>query len=170
MDETAEDAVRFVKEAVRRGVTYFDVAPTYGNAEERLGPALEPYRKDGFLACKTAERDRDGARRELQQSLKTLRTDHFDLYQLHGVVKMSEVDTITGKGGALEAFREAREKGLVRHLGFSAHDEKAAITLMERFDFDTMMFPVNYVTWLEGGFGAKALAAATDRGMGITAL
>ncbi|MHC4713796.1 MAG: aldo/keto reductase, partial [Planctomycetota bacterium] len=114
MDETPGDSVKFVKEAIRRGVNYFDVAPTYGNAEQRLGPALEPYRKDVFLACKTAERRREAAWKNLKGSLERLRTDHFDLYQLHGVVEMSEVDTITAKGGALEAFREAREKGLVK--------------------------------------------------------
>ncbi len=170
MDETPEDSVRFVKEAIRRGVNYFDVAPTYGNAEERLGPALEPYRKDVFLACKTAERKREDARKDLKGSLERLRTDHVDLYQLHGVVKMSEVDTITAGGGALEALREAREKGLVKHLGFSAHSEEAAVALMERFDFDTMMFPINYVTWYEGGFGARALEEALARGLGVLAL
>jgi aryl-alcohol dehydrogenase-like predicted oxidoreductase len=104
-NEHQEDANRYVAEAVEeRGINYFDVAPTYGNAEERLGPALEAYRDSVFLACKTGKRDADGAEEELQQSLKRLRTDHFELYQFHGVRKMEEVNTIMGPGGALETF------------------------------------------------------------------
>jgi len=170
MDETPEDAAKYVKEAIDRGVNYFDVAPTYGNAEERLGPALEPYRDDVFLACKTIRRKRADAARQLGESLERLRTDHFDLYQLHGVTEMSEVDAITRPGGALEAFRQARESGKTRLIGFSAHDEEAALALMERFDFDTVMFPLNYVTWYEGGFGPRVLKEAQARGMGILAL
>ncbi len=82
---TTEESAIWVKEAIDNGINYFDVAPSYGNAEEMLGPALEPYRKDVFLACKTGERKKEGARKELEQSLKYLRTDHFDLYQLHAV-------------------------------------------------------------------------------------
>lgn len=169
-DETPEDATRYVREAIDRGVNYFDVAPTYGNAEERLGPALEPYRDGVFLACKTAERERTDAARQLRASLERLRTDHVDLYQLHGVTEMAEVDTITSPGGALEAFREAREEGRTRLIGFTAHSEEAALALMERFDFDTILFPFNYVTWHRGGFGPAVLKEAEARGMGILAL
>ena len=80
-----EAASRLVREAVEAGVKYFDVAPSYGNAEELLGPALEPYRKDVFLGCKTGERRQKEAAAELERSLKRLRTEHLDLYQLHGV-------------------------------------------------------------------------------------
>ena len=169
-DETPEDAARYVREAIDRGINYFDVAPTYGNAEERLGPAIEPYRDNVFLACKTIHRDRDAAAAGLRKSLETLRTDHVDLYQLHGVTEMSEVDAITGPGGALEAFREAREEGRTHLIGFSAHSEEAALALMERFDFDTILFPVNYVTWYAGGFAPAVLKEAEARGMGILAL
>src|SRR5210317_1391144 len=100
---TAQAATR-VKEAIDYGINYFDVAPSYGNAEEMLGPALEPYRKDVFLACKTQKRKADGAREELENSLKLLRTDHFDLYQLHAVTKPEDVDTIFAEGGAMETF------------------------------------------------------------------
>ncbi|MCW4026735.1 MAG: aldo/keto reductase, partial [Candidatus Bathyarchaeota archaeon] len=90
-DETPSSARRIVAEAVRRGICYFDVAPTYGNAEERLGPALEPYRDSVFLACKTTKRMKEEAEEELHRSLRLLRTDHFDLYQLHGVTTLEEV-------------------------------------------------------------------------------
>jgi aryl-alcohol dehydrogenase-like predicted oxidoreductase len=170
-DEEPAAATKLVAQAVNeRGINYFDVAPSYGNAEERLGPALEPYRKGVFLACKTGERSAEGAERELQASLKKLRTDHFDLYQLHGVRKMEEVEQIMGPGGALETFVKARERGLVRFLGFSAHSEEAAIALMERYSFDTILFPFNWVCWNEGKFGPSVLDKAHGKGMGILAL
>jgi len=170
-DETPEDAKRFVAMAVEnRGVNYFDVAPSYGNAEERLGPALEPYRDSVFLACKTGKRDAKGAEEELHNSLKRLRTDHLDLYQLHAVSSMDDVEKITAPGGALETFVKAREKGLTRYLGFSAHSEEAAMELMDRFAFDTMLFPFNWVCWHQGKFGHKVLEKAQKKGLGILAL
>jgi len=85
-------ANNLVAEAFDRGINYFDVAPSYGNAQERLGPALEPYRKRVFVACKTLERTKAGAASELEQSLKLLRTDHVDLYQLHALTKMEDLE------------------------------------------------------------------------------
>jgi aryl-alcohol dehydrogenase-like predicted oxidoreductase len=168
---TPEQASQYVAKAIKeRDVCYFDVAPSYGNAEERLGPALEPYRDDVFLACKTGKRTAAEAEQELHQSLKTLRTDHFDLYQLHAVSKLEDVDTILGPGGALETFVKAREQGLVRFLGFSAHSEEAALALMDAFDFDTILFPFNWVCWHKGHFGPSVLSKAHEKGMGILAL
>ena len=167
---TDEQAASRVKEAIDFGINYFDVAPTYGNAEEMLGPALEPYRKDVFLACKTTERKKDGAQKELEQSLKYLRTDYFDLYQLHAVTTLEDVDIIFAKDGALEAFVKAREEGLVKHLGFSAHSVEAALALMERFDFDTILFPFNFAAWYNGNFGPQVMEEAKKQNMGILAL
>jgi aryl-alcohol dehydrogenase-like predicted oxidoreductase len=168
--ETPEYSAALVAKAVERGVNYFDVAPTYGNAEERLGPALEPYRDGVFLACKTGKRDAVGAEEELHASLKRLRTDHFDLYQLHSVKSMEDVEQIVGPGGALETFVKARGKGMVRFLGFSAHDEDAAVALMNYFDFDTILAPFNWACWHKTNFGPKMLAEAQKKGMGILAL
>jgi aryl-alcohol dehydrogenase-like predicted oxidoreductase len=171
MDEGTDVARDLVAKAVQeRGINYFDVAPSYGNAEEMLGPALEPYRNSVFLACKTGKRDAAGAQEELEGSLKRLRTDHFDLYQLHAVTTMEDVEQIMGPGGALETFVKAREKGLVRYLGFSAHSEQAALALMGRFDFDTILFPFNWVCWHQGNFGPPVLARAQEKEMGILAL
>ena len=89
-DATPAEAAARVAHAIERGVNYFDVAPSYGNAEERLGPALAPYRKDVFLACKTQKRDRAGATAELEASLRRMQTDHFDLYQLHAVTSRED--------------------------------------------------------------------------------
>ena len=169
-DATTEQAAARVAEAIDFGVNYFDVAPSYGNAEEMLGPALEPYRKDVFLACKTGKRDREGAREELERSLKRMRTDHFDLYQLHGVRKMEDVEAIFSKGGAMETFLEARKEGKVNYLGFSAHSVEAATALMENFDFDTILFPFNYACWYAGDFGPQVMETAKNKDMGILAL
>ncbi|RMF88134.1 MAG: aldo/keto reductase [Nitrospinota bacterium] len=163
-------AEHLVAQAIARGINYFDVAPRYGNAEERLGPALEPYRASIFLACKTRERRKEGAEADLHRSLQRLRTDHFDLYQLHAVTTREEVEQITGPGGALETLQEAREKGLVRYLGFSAHSEQAALALLDRFDFDSILFPFNWVCWYQGRFGPRVLEQAQKKGMGVLAL
>lgn len=169
-DATPDQASKAVKAAIDRGINYFDVAPSYGDAEVKLGPALEPYRKNVFLACKTGERTKDKARTELEKSLKNLRTDHFDLYQLHAVTSLKDVDTIFAPGGAIETFKEAKDEGKVRFLGFSAHSVEAALALMERFDFDTILFPINYTTWNAGNFGPQVLEKAKEKKMGILAL
>ncbi len=169
-DATTEEAATRVREAIERGINYFDVAPSYGNAEVMLGPALEPYRKGVFLACKTTDRTADGAQKELEKSLSNLRTDHFDLYQLHAVEKPEDVQTILGPKGALETFVAARKAGKVRFLGFSAHSVEAALQLMKSFDFDTILFPVNFATWHAGNFGPQVLEVARQKNMGILAL
>jgi predicted aldo/keto reductase-like oxidoreductase len=170
MDTTHEQASEYVHLAIDHGINYFDVAPTYGDAEIKLGPALEPFRSDVFLACKTQERKYDGALKELDKSLKNLKTDHFDLYQLHAVRKLEDVDTIFGPNGAIKAFTKAREEGKIRFIGFSAHSVEAAMALMDRFDFDTILFPINYATWYAGNFGPQVLEKAKDKGMGILAI
>ena len=164
-------AKQAVAQAVeKRGINYFDVAPSYGNAEERLGPALEAYRDSVFLACKTGKRDAVEAEKELSRSLERLKTDHFDLYQLHGVTTLDEVQQILGPGGALETFVRAREQGRVRFLGFSAHTEEAALALLDGFDFDSILFPFNWVCWNQGRFGPRVLQKAVEKQVGILAL
>jgi predicted aldo/keto reductase-like oxidoreductase len=169
-DATPEDASSVVKLAIDKGINYFDVSPSYGDAEIKLGSALEPYRGNIFLSNKTDGRDRERSCRELEQSLKNLRTDHFDLYQLHSVSRLDEVKTILGKGGAIETFLEARKEGKIRYIGFSAHTVEAATALMNGFDFDTIMFPFNLTTWYAGNFGPQVLALAQEKKMGIIAL
>jgi len=156
--------------AVDRGVTYFDVAPTYGNAQERLGPALKPYRDRSFLACKTTKRDAAGAQAELEESLRLLQTDHVDLYQLHGLSKEEEVDAVMAPGGALETFVRAREKGQALHLGFSAHSVPTALKALDAFHFDSVLFPLNAVCIENGHFGPQVLEAAARKGTACLAL
>lgn len=170
MKETTQDASRYVSQAIDRGINYFDVAPQYGNAQEMLGPALEPYRKGVFLACKTLERTKQGAKKELYDSLKKLRTEYFDLYQFHGVTTIDEVNQIIGPAGALECFIEAKEKGLVRYLGFTAHSEEAAIALMDMYDFSSILFPINWALWFKDNFGPAVLNKAKEKKIGILAM
>jgi aryl-alcohol dehydrogenase-like predicted oxidoreductase len=170
MNATPEESATRVAEAIDRSINYFDVAPSYGNAEERLGPALQPYREKVFLACKTQKRTRAEALAELETSLRLMRTDRFDLYQLHAVSKLDEVEQIFAPGGAMEALEAARKAGKTRFLGFSAHSEAAAIALMQRYRFDTILYPVNYATWHAGNFGPQVLATAQQQQMGILAL
>lgn len=112
MNAQPEQAARVVAQAVERGVNYFDVAPTYGDAEIRLGPALEPFRKGVFLACKSNRRDRAGAEQEFQTSLERLRTDYFDLYQLHAITDVEkDVDASFSRGGSWSFSWSGRRRG-----------------------------------------------------------
>jgi aryl-alcohol dehydrogenase-like predicted oxidoreductase len=165
-----EEADSILGEALDAGVRYVDAAPSYGDCEEVLGGVLDGRRDGLFLACKTTEREADGSRSELETSLRRLRTDHFDLYQIHGISTIEQVDTVFGAGGAMETLIAAREEGKTRFLGFSAHSEEAALAMMDRFRFDTILFPTNWVCWFEAGFGPRVLERAKEKGMGLLAL
>ena len=169
-NQEQRDADNFVAEALDRGINYFDVSPTYGNAEVKLGSALAGKREKVFLACKTRKRSGKEAEEELFQSLKNLKTDWLDLYQMHAVTTKEDVETILSPGGALETFVKAREKGLVRHLGFSAHSEEAAIALLEQFNFDSVLFPINWISMLKNSFGVKIMEKAKEKGAARMAL
>src|SRR5271165_190240 len=170
MDETPGASANIVSEAVDRGINYFDVAPSYGNAQERLGPALEPYRKNVFLACKTDGRTKDESRRDLEQSLRLLKTDHLDLYQFHALTKMKDLDQVLAPGGAMETMEAARKEGKIRYIGFSVHSAETAVAALERYPFDTILFPVNWVLFSQANFGPQILKKAQDKRVGILAL
>ncbi len=158
---------RFVSYAIDHGINYFDVAPSYGNAQEQLGNSLRPYRSRIHLACKTACRDRSSAETELKNSISQLHTDHFDVYQLHAISSMADVDTAFGPGGVMELMRDIREKGIAVHIGFTAHDEDAALRMLELYDFDTVLFPFNWFMNMEHQMGSRLIKAAKERGMGV---
>src|ERR1700691_3679937 len=170
MDEETGAAKNIVAEAVDRGVNYFDVAPSYGDAQERLGPALAPYRNRVFLACKAEDRTRDGCRAQLENSLKLLQTDHVDLYQFHALTKMEDLDKVLGPGGAMETMEAAKKEGKIRHIGFSVHSAETALAAMDRYNFDTILFPVNFVLFSQANFGPQILKRAQEKGIGILAL
>jgi aryl-alcohol dehydrogenase-like predicted oxidoreductase len=170
MNEEQSKARNIVAEAVDRGVNYFDVSPDYDNAEERLGPALAPYRSRSFLACKTNGRLKDDARADLQSSLRRLQTDHIDLYQFHALTKMSDLDKVLGPGGAMETFEAAKKEGKIRYIGFSVHSQETAVAALNRYPFDTVLFPLNFVLWTQAKFGPGILETAQQKGIGILCL
>lgn len=143
-----EDADKVMESVIEAGVNHIDVAPGYGQAEIRIGPWMPRERGRFFLGCKTTERTKEGAWNEMQVSLKRLQTETFDVYQFHAVTTMEELDAVTMKGGALEAFVEARREGLIKFVGITGHGINAPQIYLEalrRFDFDSVMFPLNFV-------------------------
>lgn len=170
MDETPEDAARYVAAAIERGVNYFDVSPRYGNAEDRLGPALAPYRNDVYLACKTRQRDAAAACDELHASLKKLRTDHFDVYQMHEMTTEEDVDRAFAGGGAIDTLVRAKQEGLIRNIGFSAHSEDVALAALAQFDFDSVMFPMYWAMGINTGWGDRIAARVRETGAGLLAI
>lgn len=157
----------YVGWAVEHGINYFDVAPGYGDAQLLMGNSLKPYRKDVYLACKTAQRDRPAAERDMAESLRFLHTDYFDVYQLHGIASMEELETCFAPGGAMELLRDMKEKGIARKISFTAHSEPAALRALELYDFDTVMFPLNWHMHMEHGMGERIRRAVRDRGLGL---
>jgi aryl-alcohol dehydrogenase-like predicted oxidoreductase len=135
----------FVKYALDSGVNHIDVAPTYGDAEVKLGKWVKEYRDDVFLGCKTGKRTKKEAEEELRRSLERLQTDYFDLYQFHGLDTPGDLATVVGEDGALQAFKEAKEEGLINHIGITSHDPVNILKALELHDFDTVLLPVNYV-------------------------
>lgn len=170
MNSNPASSKNIVAEAVDRGINYFDVAPSYGDAQELLGPALAPYRAKSFLACKTGKRDKAGSRAALEESLQLLKTDHVDLYQFHALTKMHELDQILGPGGAMETFEAARKEGKVRYIGFSAHSVETAVAAMDRYPFDTVLFPINWVLTSQANFGPQVIQKAHEKGVGVMAI
>lgn len=170
---TPEEAAGPFADALGRGVNHLDVAPRYGDAEHVLGPLVEPVRDELFLACKTTRRNPDGVRAQLSESLRRLRTDHFDLYQLHAV---TDPDVLDERGRAAEVLLEAREEGTVRSVGITGHGHDAPAAFLEalrRYDLDTVMFPVNPRMWADPEYRRDAeglLARCEERGVGVMAI
>ncbi|MDD3788349.1 MAG: aldo/keto reductase [Petrimonas sp.] len=160
----------YVAWALDRGINYFDVAPTYGDAQEKLGLSLKPFRKDNYLACKTTQRMREGAEKEFEESLKLLHTDYFDVYQLHSLTKPEDVDKAFGPGGVMEMIEKEKQRGRIRKVGFSAHSQEQALRAMAMYDFDSIMFPTNWQMIMRDGWGAGAVNDAKRRGMGVLAI
>lgn len=164
-DQTGSD--NHVAWALDHGVNYFDVAPSYGDAQLQLGNSLKPYRNQVHLACKTGQRGREGAEKELMESLQMLHTDHFDVYQLHGIASMEDVEQAFAPGGVMELMRGLKERGIAGNIGFSAHNEEAALRMLELYDFDSVLFPFNWFMNMEHGMGSRLIKAAKARDMGV---
>jgi aryl-alcohol dehydrogenase-like predicted oxidoreductase len=145
MKITQDEADRTMETVFERGINHIDVAPHYGEAEIRIGPWMKKYRKDCFLACKTMKRTKNEAREDLHRSLDRLQTDHFDLYQLHFMDEMTDLETVLGPGGAMETIVEARSQGLLKYIGITGHNIPLQIKALDLFNFDTVMFPFNFI-------------------------
>ena len=163
-------AVQLAHEAIDAGVNHFDVAPTYGDAQAKMGHVLRERRAEVFLSCKTQKRDANGARAELEESLRLLQTDHIDLYQFHGLDQLEELDQVTGPGGALEAFLKARDEGIIRYLGVTGHRFDTHLETIRRIELDTVMAPLNFRTVDRMCGPDGVIALARSKKMGVMAI
>jgi predicted aldo/keto reductase-like oxidoreductase len=157
-DVTQNEANRILDMILEEGINHIDTAHSYGKAEERLGPWLKHHRDEFFLATKTEQRTYAGAKEELHRSLELMHTDHIDLWQMHLLVEPDEWETAMGPGGALEAFVEAREQGIVRFLGVTGHGTSVArmhMRSLQRFDFDSVLLPFNYAMMQNPTYAAE---------------
>lgn len=169
----AAASIRLFDEALDAGVNYADVAPSYGvdqETEKRFGEALVGRRDRVFLACKTGERGAAGAKVELERSLRHLKTDRIDLYQLHAITSVEEVERAFAPDGAMETIIQAQQDGKIRHIGFSAHSVDAALKAFELYPFVSALFPVNFVTTYTGFFGPQIVDACIANGAARLAL
>jgi len=169
------EANKAVKLAMEHGINMIDVAPTYGNAEIRLNPWIEKFRNKFFLSEKTLKRKKNGAWRQLNKSLEKLGTSYFDLYQFHAVSSMEELDQILGENGAMEAFLEAKETGLIKNIGITAHDDVRVLqkALELSNDIDTVLLPVYIAADLHPSpvnDYRKILEITREKNIGVTAI
>jgi predicted aldo/keto reductase-like oxidoreductase len=170
------EADQVMEMLLEHGINHIDVAPSYHDAEQRLGPWLENHRDRFFLGCKTQLRGREAARTELHRSLERLRVDRFDLFQLHAVTTMEELDQCFAPGGSLEAILEAREEGLTDYVGITSHGLQTPavqIEALRRFDFDSLLFPLNFKLWADDAYRqdlTTLLDMASQRDVGTMAI
>lgn len=168
-----DEADRTVKLVFEHGINHLDIAPHYGEAEIRIGPWMKKYRKQCFLACKTLKRTKKEAREDLHRSLERLQTDHFDLYQLHSMDKMSNLETVLGPGGAMETIVEARSQGLLNYIGITGHNLPLQLEALNMFDFDTVMFPFNFILYRDSQYRSdfeKLMKKVRERDVGAIAI
>lgn len=166
------EAIALVEKALSLGIRYYDTAASYGPSEANLGKVLPAYRQQIYLNSKTAARDRDGAWRDLERSLKNLNTDYLDGWQLHHVSFMEELEQILGKNGAIKAFEEAKEQKLVKYLGITGHHEPEVIAAgLTRYPFDTTLISLNAADIHHPRpFSTTVLPVAQAKNVGVIAM
>ncbi|MGC2062033.1 MAG: aldo/keto reductase [Thermodesulfovibrionales bacterium] len=165
------EASTLINRAIDLGINYFESARAYSGSETYYGSALRKRRKEIFLASKSHARDRKGALGHLRETLVNMKTDYLDLWQVHDVREEGEIEEIFGRGGAIEAFAEAREKGMTRFIGVTGHHNPLITKrCMELFDFDTVLMPVNPAEHVYNSFIETVIPAAREREMGIVAM
>lgn len=166
-------AVAIIQRALELGVRYFDTAANYGPSEEFLGKVLPAHRAEVFIATKTGYRDRKGAQRELEESLKRLQTDHIDLWQFHGLTHDWDLDTLLNEQtGAIRAALEAKEQGLIKHIGVTGHHNPDIIVkALQRYPFDTALVPINAADkHTAKSFIKTVLPVAQQKNIGVIAM
>jgi aryl-alcohol dehydrogenase-like predicted oxidoreductase len=154
-EATEEDTA--IQQALDAGVDHFDTAADYGDSELQYGRWMPEIRDRIFLSTKTGLREKDAAKRQIQDSLERLRVDNVDLIQLHSVGDIEDLDRATGPGGSLEAAIEAKEEGLVGAIGITGHGNEAPATHLEalrRYPFETVLTPWNYILSTDEGYRA----------------
>jgi predicted aldo/keto reductase-like oxidoreductase len=166
------DAVPMIIEALRLGIRYCDTAPAYAQSQDYYGAAFRELgkaaRDNVFLASKTHVRDRDGALRLLDDSLRRIGTDRLDLWQLHDLRTKEDLDQIFGKGGAIEAVEQAKADGRIRFVGITGHyDPSILVEAMRRHPIDTVLCAVNPADARKAPFLTTVIPEARKRGMGI---
>jgi aryl-alcohol dehydrogenase-like predicted oxidoreductase len=162
------EAYAVINRAIDLGINYCESARAYDGSESYYGLALRERRSEIFLTSKSHARSREGALAHLHETLENMKTDHLDLWQVHDVRSQDDIAAIFGLGGAMEAFVEAREKGVVRFIGVTGHHDPAIISAcIERFPFDTVLFPVNPAEPAHSSFLSGVLPMARQREMGI---
>jgi aryl-alcohol dehydrogenase-like predicted oxidoreductase len=165
------EADALINRALDLGITYCESARAYSGSESYYGKALRERRKDVFLTSKSHARDKRGALAHLHETLMNMRTDHLDLWQVHDVRTEDDVEAIFGAGGAIEAFVEARAKGLTRFIGVTGHHDPSILrTCIERFDFDTVLLPVNPAEPAYRSFLEEVVPLARSKEMGIVGM
>ena len=163
-----KEAYELINRALDLGITYCESARAYSGSEAYYGKALGERRKDIFLTSKSHARDKKGALAHLHETLKNMRTDHLDLWQVHDVREEEELAEIFGPQGAIEAFVEAQQQGKTRFIGVTGHHDPAIIRkCIERFDFDTVLMPVNPGESQHKSFLSGVLPLAREKNMGI---
>jgi aryl-alcohol dehydrogenase-like predicted oxidoreductase len=162
------EAYGLINRALDLGISYCESARAYDGSESYYGKALRERRGEVFLTSKSHDRRKAGALAHLTQTLRNMQTDHLDLWQVHDVRTDADIEEIFAPGGAIEAFIEAKEKGLVRFIGVTGHHDPAIIRVcIERFPFDTVLLPVNPAEPAHQSFIAEVLPSALERNMGI---
>lgn len=170
----ADEGLKAFENALDKGINIVDIAPSYGEAETRLGKLIGRKRDELVITEKTLERTEEGAWRELRQTLSRFEIKSLDVYQFHAVSTLEELEKIFGEKGAMKAFLEAREQGLIKYIGITAHsDMRIVVKALEKFDFDTVLIPVNVGSAIapapENDF-KPILKMARDRDIGVIAI
>lgn len=165
------EADDLINRAIDLGINYFESARAYSGSESYYGRSLRERRKEIFLTSKSHARNKKGALLHLQETLRNMKTDHLDLWQVHDVRIEEEIEEIFGPNGALEAFVEAKDKGLVRFIGVTGHHNPLITKrCLQRFDFDTVLIPVNPAEPAYKSYLTEVIPSAKKKGMGVVGM